>query len=228
VQRLRWLLFMVLVPATVSSTQMLLHPMPWRSPGSWRQLVGTETFFAFPGVFVALIHPVPFRLHIFLIALTVLQHVLFQLPHALHAVHALQMEALVAKSCRMLYVLLDPSFMSLGPSSSPAQCLEDSPGFLLVYAYIALAGIATSQLVFWSEYWHKLAFLQKRRDEGLDQGASIGQGWDSGGCICVSVLQAFMCAWSSCAVAWTLLAFAFSLAPWDALPLRLLAARQAS
>jgi hypothetical protein len=223
-QRIRWVLYNIIVPVTCGSTQNLL-PLHWQGSATGQELLSARAvgFFFGPAIFVALIHPAPFSVHVPLVALTLLQHMLFQLPHVVRAVELMGMRPLVDKACRVLYVMLDPSLLSQGPTSTPAFCTAAYPSFLPMYIYIMLGGVLTSHLVFWNEYFHKMAFLRKRQAEGLNDLAltdpSARRFWDVHGRARMSPMQALVCCWASCAITWSLLAFAFTLGPqlvpWD-------------
>jgi hypothetical protein len=221
-QRIRWLLSNMIIPITCGSTQNLL-PLHWQGSGTGRALFSAFGFFSAPAIFVVLMHPTPFRSHVPLVVLTLLQHMLFQLPHAVHAVEVLGMRPLVDKACNMLYVMLDPSFLSQGPGSTPAYCTADYPSFLPMYIYIVLGGVLTSHLVFWNEYYHKMAFLRKRQAEGLHEPSlavpTVWGCWDARGRVGMSLAQALVWFWASCTITWSLLMFAYSLGPllvpWD-------------
>jgi hypothetical protein len=217
-QRLRWLVNVTAIIVSCRSTQELLHPLQWHADGStgtWRELLMVLGVFAFPAMFTAmLVHTVPFQLQLLLLGpLSVLQHLVFGLPHQLHAVGALGLRPHVAKACGVMYVLLDPSVLAYGPASGPAHCTGERPGFFLVYTYALLAGLLPAQLVHWSEYGHKRAFLRARRAEGSAQARAA---WEAsarardGGRPALAALARL---WAACAICWSLASLLYALAP---------------
>jgi hypothetical protein len=222
-QRLRWLVTVACIYAT-STSQDLLHPMQWRTDGgegSWQHLAAFLGFFTFPAMFTAIVvHPVAFRVQLLLLLpLYVLQHYIYALPHQLYALDGLGLRGLAARGCTVLSALVDPTAVLVqGPSLAAPQCAEERPSFFLMYTYILVAGILPTQMVYWSEQWHKLAFLRGRHAQGslMGDGGDGLRFWEQPGSTVQagrSALTAIMHFWGAASICWSLLTFAYALAP---------------
>ena len=220
-QRLRWLCTMMFYMQMLSP-QDIMHPLQWRtdgSEGSWLHLLDLVTTYAFPPMFTAIVvHPVPFRLQLLLAPVTVLVHFALGIPHQLRALDGLGLRRLAARGCVALNAMLDPTVLSHGLASASAFCTEERPSFFLMYTYILVAGILPTQMVYWSEQWRKLAFLRGRHAQGSLMGDS-GDGlrfWEQPGSTVQagrSALTAIMHFWGAASICWSLLTFAYALAP---------------
>jgi hypothetical protein len=217
-QRLRWLIFILLISVTTPSARELLHPLPWSDQGgtgTWRSLASVIGFFVWPPIFVLLVHTLSFRLQLLLVPFTVLHYLLLGLPFELEAVAELGLHQVVEQSCRVFYTLLDPTFMLQAPDAAPVHCATNNPGFFLVYTYVVLTVVLPAQLLFLSEYWHKVAFLRARQAEGGALGAAAAaaatsQRWRWA----PSLLTVAVSAWASCVLAWSAVTVAYCLVPW--------------
>jgi hypothetical protein len=224
-QRIRWLLYILLISFTTPSARALLHPLPWSDEGgagAWRSLTGVVGLFVWPPIFVELVHTVSFRLQLLLVPFTVLQHLLLGLPFQLEAAAQLELNRVVEQCCSSLYILLDPTFLFEAPNAATAHCAN--PGFFLVYTYVLLAAILPLQLLYWSEYWHKLAFLRATQAEGgalraAAAAAAAAERWRRA----PSLLSAALSVWASCALAWSGITLVYCSVAWAA-RLRLLPA----
>jgi hypothetical protein len=183
--------------------------------GTWAPLLELIGMFTFPPLLTAVVaHPAPFWLQLLLAPLTVLQHVAFGLPHQLGGMECLQLRPLAARGCTALHALLDPSALALGAGRAPAHCSEDNPSFFLVYTYMLVAVVLPTQLTYWSEQRHKLAFMRARQQaEGEARGADNGwEWWGQATGAYGPLLVALMCFWASASISWSMLTFAYMLA----------------
>jgi hypothetical protein len=202
-QRLRWLLVVPVLQAHSDAEHLfIMQPSAQLGgPAAYKALLQLILLFSTPPVFLSLVHPAPFRHAVLFSAGTLVQHVVYGLPHQLQALDMHGLRPLVPPACAVAHALLDPSALSLGPGAAPALCSAERASFFLVFSYLLVAAVVPLTMGYWSERGAKEAWLRRRPGQEA-AGAPGGLHRRPG--------KALML-WVSCAASWSLLSMASGL-----------------